>query len=178
MVRNIRWMFYSRCSSSIDLEIHGAKPSSEAATKSLSCRQIWLRCKVRRFLVAHMNSTCCLRSLKSFGFVFVCRCRGWYDTGRSLSIEKNVSLHITAPYVFAFSGLNGQSGTMPLVDPSTGQHVGQTLYVSLVPCGAAVNCCDFSSNFHVHLHPRRIFSPIRFFKPWKTLHFPRAGSHY
>ena len=54
-------------------------------------------------------------------------CRGWYDTGRKNAIEKNASLHITGPYAFASSGLIGQSATMALLDPKTGEHVGQVL---------------------------------------------------
>ena len=61
-------------------------------------------------------------------FVFR-RCRGWYDDGRRLALEKNISMHVTAPHMFALSDiLSGQSITMPLVDPVTGEYVGQVLY--------------------------------------------------
>ena len=56
------------------------------------------------------------------------RCRSWYHTGRQNAIEENSTLHITAPYVYA--GTNAfvaQSATSPLIDPHTGQHVGQVL---------------------------------------------------
>ena len=43
-------------------------------------------------------------------------------------MEQNVSLHITAPYQFAVQKLYGQSSTMPLVDPRSGQFVGQILH--------------------------------------------------
>ena len=36
-------------------------------------------------------------------------------------------MHITAPYVFAVSKINAQSATSPLIDPKTGEHVGQVL---------------------------------------------------
>ena len=55
------------------------------------------------------------------------RCRGWYATGKKKALEENELLHITAPYAFASSGLIGQSCTMALVDPTTGEHVGQVL---------------------------------------------------
>ena len=56
-----------------------------------------------------------------------CRCRNWYDSGRTSAIEMNASLHITPPYAFAVSGRYGQSATSPLIDPHTGEHVGQVL---------------------------------------------------
>lgn len=56
-----------------------------------------------------------------------CRCRSWYDTGRRLALEEDSTLHITAPYVFAISKINAQSATSPLIDPKTGEHVGQVL---------------------------------------------------
>jgi hypothetical protein len=41
-------------------------------------------------------------------------------------MERNFSLHLTAPYTFV-SGEVAQSATSPLIDPSTGEHVGQVL---------------------------------------------------
>ena len=38
-----------------------------------------------------------------------------------------MSLHITAPYVFSEGTTIGQSATAPLIDPNTGEHVGQVL---------------------------------------------------
>jgi HAMP domain-containing protein len=62
--------------------------------------------------------------------LFSCSCRGWYDTGRKLAMQKDTFLHITAPYQFA-QGLDqisvAQSATSPLVDPKTGKHIGQVL---------------------------------------------------
>lgn len=37
------------------------------------------------------------------------------------------SLHITPPYAFAVSNRFGQSATSPLIDPHTGEHIGQVL---------------------------------------------------
>ena len=54
------------------------------------------------------------------------RCRGWYDTGRNLAIQNKTILHVTAPYKFATSQF-AQSATMAVMDPSSGEHVGQTL---------------------------------------------------
>jgi hypothetical protein len=54
-------------------------------------------------------------------------CRGWYDVGKNLAIYNGTSLHITAPYQFS-RVMVGQSATSPLVDPRTGEYVGQTLY--------------------------------------------------
>jgi hypothetical protein len=61
-------------------------------------------------------------------FGFDARCRGWYDEGKALGKP-----YITPPYVFATSQLLvASSATAPLVDPSTGQHVGQTL-IDFIP---------------------------------------------
>jgi hypothetical protein len=54
-------------------------------------------------------------------------CRSWYDTGRKKAIEDNASLHVTAPYPFANADIIAQSATSPLMDPRTGEHVGQVL---------------------------------------------------
>jgi hypothetical protein len=50
------------------------------------------------------------------------RCRGWYKDGKLAD-----TLHLTSPYVFALTGKVVTSMTFPLVDPSSGEHVGQTL---------------------------------------------------
>jgi hypothetical protein len=57
------------------------------------------------------------------------RCRGWYDTGRKLSINENSFLHVTAPYRFASAAKDSyaQTATMSLMDPLSGEHIGQTL---------------------------------------------------
>jgi hypothetical protein len=44
-----------------------------------------------------------------------------------LAIESNISMYITAPYVFQSREINGQSVTLPLVDPRSGEYVGQVL---------------------------------------------------
>jgi hypothetical protein len=44
-----------------------------------------------------------------------------------LAIERNISMYITAPYVFQGRSINGQSVTLPLVDPRSGEYVGQVL---------------------------------------------------
>jgi hypothetical protein len=54
-------------------------------------------------------------------------CRRWYDTGRKNAIKDNASLHVTAPYQFAHESIIAQSATSPLMDPRTGEHVGQVL---------------------------------------------------
>ena len=54
-------------------------------------------------------------------------CRGWYHHGRQLAIEEDTPLHITAPYLFSEGVTIGQSATAPLMDPNTGEHVGQVL---------------------------------------------------
>mmetsp|Transcript_30884 Transcript_30884/g.92555 ORF Transcript_30884/g.92555 Transcript_30884/m.92555 type:complete len:1871 (-) Transcript_30884:814-6426(-) len=56
------------------------------------------------------------------------RCRDWYDTGKQIAEEKeNAPLYVTPPYEFAGSSIVAQSCTLPLVDPKTGEHIGQTL---------------------------------------------------
>jgi hypothetical protein len=55
-------------------------------------------------------------------------CRDWYDTGRKLAMQNGTSLHVTAPYRFAISqAVFAQTATSPLIDPATGEHVGQVL---------------------------------------------------
>ena len=57
------------------------------------------------------------------------RCRGWYDTGRKLALYNGTALHVTSPYHFAGNEepFFAQSATAPLINPLTGEHVGQTL---------------------------------------------------
>lgn len=55
------------------------------------------------------------------------RCRAWYDTGRKLALN-NTGLYVTPPYDFAgYDNFFGQTCTSPLIDPLTGENVGQTL---------------------------------------------------
>jgi hypothetical protein len=58
-----------------------------------------------------------------------------------LAIEQNISLHVTAPYAFAGGTTIGQSVTVPLVDPRSGEYVGQVLndFLSNTIFGALVN---------------------------------------
>jgi hypothetical protein len=57
-------------------------------------------------------------------------CRGWYDSGRERFIAGNSLLHITPPYLFASQTARGpryaQTATIPIFDPITSDHVGQT----------------------------------------------------
>jgi hypothetical protein len=57
------------------------------------------------------------------------RCKGWYRDGKLAD-----TLHLTAPYVFALKGEVATSMTFPLVDPTSGEHVGQTL-IDFLPEG-------------------------------------------
>ena len=50
------------------------------------------------------------------------RCRGWYDEGKRAD-----SLHLTAPYELASTRDIAIGVTFPLVDASSGAHIGQTL---------------------------------------------------
>lgn len=56
-------------------------------------------------------------------------CRGWYNTGKEMYTARKEMLHITSPYLFA-SGFSepifAQTATIPIFDPSTNEHVGQT----------------------------------------------------
>ena len=45
----------------------------------------------------------------------------------ALDKSRKSTLHITAPYLFAVSKIIAQSATSPLIDPKTGEHVGQVL---------------------------------------------------
>lgn len=58
------------------------------------------------------------------------RCRGWYDAGRHLALTEDQLLHLTAPYEFATleDGVTvALSATAALIDPRTGEYVGQVL---------------------------------------------------
>ena len=55
------------------------------------------------------------------------RCRDWYAVGRRLALEEGSSLYVSPPYEFATKTRFGQTVTSPLIDPLTGEHVGQTL---------------------------------------------------
>jgi hypothetical protein len=56
------------------------------------------------------------------------RCRGWYAEGRDhCGIQVGGAVHITAPYLFSTGLLVATSATSAIVDPATGEHVGQSL---------------------------------------------------
>lgn len=62
--------------------------------------------------------------------ISVLRCRRWYDDGRQLALDEARYLHVTAPYEFVTGGQRiefAQSATSPLIDPETGEHLGQVL---------------------------------------------------
>jgi hypothetical protein len=73
--------------------------------------------------------------------------RGWYDEGKRAN-----SLHLTAPYVFAGTNDVANSVTFPLVEPESGNHVGQTL-IDFFPSGLgrAATADDRHSNGFVIL---------------------------
>ena len=53
------------------------------------------------------------------------RCRGWYADGYESRDE--TPTFVSAPYVFASTGITGCSMTTSIIDPSTDEHVGQVL---------------------------------------------------
>jgi len=60
-------------------------------------------------------------------FGFDPRCRDWYHTGKMKYEKNNNWSHFTAPYKFANSNFFGQTASMPIVDPNTNMHVGQSV---------------------------------------------------
>lgn len=65
-------------------------------------------------------------------FGFDPRCRHWYSSGAKASGINESFVYATPPYLFASDNAYAQSASSPLVDPNTGEYVGQTLvdYVS------------------------------------------------
>lgn len=64
------------------------------------------------------------------GFVFSrydARCREWYASGKRAALSGGDPLHVTPPYVFAGKQESAQSVTQALIDPVSGEYVGQTL---------------------------------------------------
>ncbi|KAL3919467.1 MAG: hypothetical protein SGILL_003738, partial [Bacillariaceae sp.] len=55
------------------------------------------------------------------------RCRAWYDTAKREALSHGHSVHVTAPYKFATVDTVGNTAVSPLVDPTTGEFVGNTL---------------------------------------------------
>ena len=86
---------------------------------------------------------------KKFGYDS--RCRGWYDEGKRAN-----GLHLTAPYVFAATKEVANSVTFPLVDPSSGIYVGQTV-IDFLPSGiryvATADARHASSGFVIIVTP-------------------------
>lgn len=94
-------------------------------------------------LVVDSYNSLILSQVLTFPFLF----RGWYDEGKRTN-----SLHLTAPYVFAGTNEVANSVTLPLVDPESGSHVGQTL-IDFLPSGLdhATSADDRHSNGFVIL---------------------------
>ena len=55
------------------------------------------------------------------------RCRGWYADSKRQYFESGDGLYISPPYKFAASTDIGNSAASPLVDPKSGEFVGNTL---------------------------------------------------
>ncbi|CAB9519606.1 expressed unknown protein [Seminavis robusta] len=73
-----------------------------------------------------LNASLCPES--SWGYD--ARCRGWYVTGKELAQAENVtSLYIAPPYDFAGVPVEqkASSVTQAIVDPRSGEHIGQSL---------------------------------------------------
>lgn len=61
-------------------------------------------------------------------FGFDPRCRLWYSTGRSLYDDRGQPVYITAPYLFAVQNESAATATSPIVNPTTREYVGQTVF--------------------------------------------------
>jgi len=75
---------------------------------------------------ATLNSTLC--PLGKYGYDS--RCRGWYDSGKKTALgkaENETSLYLTPPYEFASSLIKACSATQAIIDPRTGEVIGQAL---------------------------------------------------
>lgn len=70
------------------------------------------------------------------------RCRGWYDEGKRTN-----RLHLTAPYVFAATEEVANSVTFPLVNPESGEHVGQTL-IDFLPSSPLSHAATVDESHH------------------------------
>ena len=55
------------------------------------------------------------------------RCRGWYHKGKDARGVNGSFIYATPPYDFASRGIVAQSASSPVLDPRTGEHVGQTM---------------------------------------------------
>ena len=68
---------------------------------------------------------------------FDARCRAWYADSKA---KLGGHFHITSPYGFASSDVVGMSAAASLIDPSTQQHIGETL-IDFSP-GSFINALD------------------------------------
>lgn len=55
------------------------------------------------------------------------RCRGWYDNAKRGGLESDDSVYITPPYKHANGEDIGNTAASPLIDPNSGEFVGNTL---------------------------------------------------
>ena len=55
------------------------------------------------------------------------RCRGWYDNTKRGGLESDDGVYITPPYRFATDDDVGNTAASPLIDPNSGEFVGNTL---------------------------------------------------
>ena len=60
------------------------------------------------------------------------RCRGWYDEAKREGLEKNEGVYVTPPYKWANIDNIGTTAVAPLIDPKSGEFVGNTL-LDLLP---------------------------------------------
>lgn len=60
-------------------------------------------------------------------FRFDSRCRGWYAAGKRSGQAGGDPLHVTPPYIHAGIESTASSATQALIDPNTGDYIGQTL---------------------------------------------------
>jgi hypothetical protein len=55
------------------------------------------------------------------------RCRGWYDSAKQHALATDGGMYITPPYKYATSDEIGITAVAPLIDPKTGEFVGNNL---------------------------------------------------
>jgi hypothetical protein len=80
------------------------------------------------------------------------RCRDWFAEGKRRYLDKGTPFYVTAPYSFAIEKTMGTSATAPLVDPRTGQYVGQTL-LDFVPFGIREALTNFAGTTYIVITP-------------------------
>lgn len=92
--------------------------------------------------------------LGSFGYDS--RCRDWYAAGKAAADEATAtktSVFVTAPYVYPRTTLVGSSVTQAIVDPKTGEHVGQALIDFLHFDMEKFGLNQSSDRFHIVITP-------------------------